>query len=139
MEPGRGSQTEINKQPDHPGSIKSLLRPIHIDLRIVQFGQIGAACPVGVEAHPIDLDPFYKGVRTERCPQCRSVSHGLLQVDAEAIPRTRLVPVVEGCPFVYWNGQLASNLVKSAIVALICMLCIWSTGTADGGMQHRNT
>ena len=66
--------------------------PLHMDLRLVQFGQVGAACPVVVEVHPIDSGPFCKGVHMEGCLQCRGVFEGLFQVDAEASLRTLLFP-----------------------------------------------
>ena len=42
---------------------------LHMDLMMVKFRQIGATCPVPVEAHPIGSSPFCKGVPTEHCLQ----------------------------------------------------------------------
>ena len=63
--------------------------------------------------------PSYKGVPTEGCLRCQGVFDGLFQVNAEAIPRTQLVPRHTDCPFVYSNRRLASNLIKSSIVAVV--------------------
>ena len=65
---------------------------IHMDLMMVKFRQIGAPCPVDVEAHSIGLGPFYKALPTEGCLQCRGVFDGLLKVHAEVSLRTRFVP-----------------------------------------------
>ena len=66
--------------------------PLHMDLRMVQFGQIGATCPVVIEGHPIGSGPFCKGVRTVDCLQYRGVFGGLSQVDAEVSLGTPLSP-----------------------------------------------
>ena len=66
--------------------------PLHMGLRMIEFGHIGVACPVVVEAHPIALGPFCKDAPMEGCLQCRGVFDGLFQVNAEANLRSLLVP-----------------------------------------------
>ena len=90
--------------------------PLHMDSRMVEFGQIDVTCPAVVEVHPIDSGPFCKGVPTVDCILYRGVFDGLSQVNAEVGLRTPLSPVVEVCPFLYSNRQLASNGVKPVIV-----------------------
>ena len=88
-----------------------------MDLKIVEFGQIGAACPVVIEAHPIGSGEFCKGVRTEDCLQYRGLFPATSMRGQVSVLRS--FPIVETCLFVYSKRQLASTGVKSIIVTVL--------------------
>ena len=62
--------------------------PLHMDSRMVEFGQIDVTCPLVVDVHPTDSGPFCKGVPTVDCLPYGGVFDGLSQVDAEVNLRT---------------------------------------------------
>ena len=71
---------------------------LHLDSRMVEFGQINVTCPAVVEVHPIESGPFCKGVPTVVCFPYGGVFDGVSHVDAEIGLRTPLTPGRRGLP-----------------------------------------
>ena len=76
----------------------SLSPLLHMDSRMVEFGEIDVTYPAVVENYPIDSGPFCKGVPTVDCLPNRGLFDGLSQVDAEVSLRTPLSPDRRGLP-----------------------------------------
>ena len=83
--------------------------PLRIDLRMIEFSQTGAACPVDVDAHPIGLGSFCKVYPRRVVYRVTAYSMVSSRSMRREFPELGLISVVETCPSVYLNTQLALN------------------------------